>query len=171
MPREFSAGAVIFRRSFEVPSDGMKEDRREGQGNIYYLLLHYESKHWDFAKGHIEKNETDEETVKREVEEETGIKDLEIIPGFKSTIKYFFRQYKEKVSEHDRRRGETPWVFKLVKFYLAQTWTKEVRLSPEHTEYKWLLYKDALKLLTHKNAKNILKKADEFLKARFIESI
>ena len=148
MPREFSAGAVIF--------------RKEGD-NVYYLLLHYESKHWDFAKGHIEKNETDEETVKREVEEETGIKDIRIVPGFKKTIKYFFRQYREKVAEHDRRRGKTPWVFKLVKFYLAQTWTKEVKLSPEHTEYKWLDFKSALKQLTHKNAKDILKKADEYI--------
>lgn len=133
-------------------------------GAPLYLLLHYKSKHWDFAKGHIEENETDEQTVKREVEEETGIKDLRIIPGFKFPIKYFFRQYIDKVSEKDRRKGKTPWVFKLVKFYLAQTWTKEVLLSDEHTEYKWLDFESAIKKLTHRNAKNILRKANEYIK-------
>lgn len=130
---------------------------------MYYLLLHYESKHWDFAKGHIEKDESYEDTVRREVEEETGIKDIRIMPGFKRTIKYAFRQYREKVSERDRRKGMTPWVYKMVKFYLAETHTKEVKLSPEHTEYKWLEFKDALKQLTHKNAKDILKKADSYI--------
>ena len=98
MPKEKSAGAIIFR----------KED-----GNIYYLLLHYPSGHWEFPKGHIEGKETEEETVKREATEETGIKDLVILPGYKKYIKYFFRQYKENVSEEDRRSGKTPWVFKL----------------------------------------------------------
>ena len=63
MKHEKSAGAVVFRKEKEP----------------LYLLLHYEAKHWDFPKGHVEENESDNETVKREVEEETGIKDIEII--------------------------------------------------------------------------------------------
>ena len=65
--QEHSAGAVIFRNE---------------PGKKLYLLLHYESGHWDFAKGHVEKGETIEQTIGRECEEETGIRDLEFIDGF-----------------------------------------------------------------------------------------
>ena len=76
MPREVSAGAIIFRK----------------EGNLnYYLLLHYTSGHWEFPKGHIEKGENEIETVKREIAEETGLKDIKIIDGFKERIKYFFK--------------------------------------------------------------------------------
>lgn len=146
MPKEKSAGAVIF---------------REEGGIRYYLLLHYQSGHWDFPKGHIEEGEKEKATVKREVEEETGIKDIKIIPGFKEWIKYLFRaNYNFKKEDKDK----APWVFKIVVFSLAKTTTKEVRISDEHIGYKWLDYNSALKRLTHKNAKNILEKADKFLK-------
>ncbi len=144
MPKETSAGAVIFRKE---------------NNEIYYLLLHYESGHWDFPKGHIEEGEEEEETVKREVAEETGIEDVEIIKGFKEWIKYTFRQtYGLKEEEK-----KAPWVFKIVTFYLAETKTKEVKISFEHLGYKWLPYEQALEQVTFKKAKEILKKANHYL--------
>lgn len=136
MPFEKSVGGVIFRK--------VRKD-------IYYLLLHYEAGHWDFPKGHIEKGETEIETLLREIKEETGISDLKIIQGFKEYIKYFFKE-----------KGRN--IFKIVIFYLAETKTKEIKLSFEHIGCDWLLYKDALRRLTFKNTKNILKKANQFLK-------
>lgn len=145
MPKEVSAGAVVFR----------KED-----SETYYLLLHYKPGHWDFPKGHIEEGESEEETVKREVEEETGIKDIRIVEGFKEWIKYFFRRtYGFKKEE----KKKAPWVFKIVNFYLAETKTKEVKISFEHVGYKWLPYNEALKQLTFKKAKGILEKANDYL--------
>ena len=82
MPIEKSAGAIIFRKE---------------NNNFFYLLLHYPSsakapkEYWDFPKGHIEKGEDEIKTVKREVEEETGLKDIKIIEGFREWIKYFFK--------------------------------------------------------------------------------
>lgn len=148
MPKEKSAGAIIF--------------RKEGD-KIYYLLLHYPTGHWEFPKGHIEGKETEEETVKREIKEETGIEDLKIIPGFKQYIKYFFRQYKENVSEADRRKGKTPWVFKLVVFFVAKTNEKEVKISHEHKGYAWLPIEEAIKKTTFKNSKDLLKKSNDFI--------
>ena len=148
MPREKSAGAIIY--------------RVEGGVN-YYLLLHYHSGHWEFPKGHIEGKETEEETVVREIAEETGIKTMTILPGFKKYIKYFFRQYKENVSEADRRKGKTPWVFKLVVFFVAQTKEKEVKISKEHLGYVWLPINEAIKKTTFKNSKKLLKEANEFI--------
>ncbi|MEA3344283.1 MAG: NUDIX domain-containing protein [Patescibacteria group bacterium] len=145
MPKETSAGAVIFR----------KEDNQ-----ILYLLLHYEAGHWDLPKGHIEENETEIETAKREVEEETGIKDIEIIDGFKEWIKYSFR---DTYNLEQGSKEEAPFIFKIVTFYLAETKTKEIKISFEHTGYRWLVYEEAMKQLTFKKAREILEKANNFL--------
>jgi len=144
MPVEKSAGAVIF--------------KKEG-GKPLFLLLHYPSstkaqkEYWDLPKGHIEKGEKEEDTVKREVEEETGLKDVKLIEGFKELIKYFFR-------------WEGKNILKFVTFYLAETKEKEVKISREHIAYRWLSYEEALKQLTFKNAKEIIKKANDFLQRK-----
>ena len=135
MKKESSAGAVIFRKNKETK----------------YLLLHYEAGHWDFPKGNIEANEKDEDTIKREVKEETGIKDIKIIKDFKEKLHYFYKLKGKLISKE-------------VVFYLAETKTAKIKLSFEHVGYKWLPFKEALEKLTFKNAKDILKKADEFLK-------
>ena len=142
MPIEKSAGAVIFRK----------------EGNkIYYLLLHYPSnakaprEYWDFPKGHIEKGEKLEDTVKREVKEETGLEDIKFIEGFKETIKYFFK-------------WEGKNILKFVTYYLIETKTKKVKISWEHIGYKWLPCEEAIAKLTFKNAKEILEEANNFLK-------
>lgn len=156
MPREKSAGAIVFRKE-----NGIK----------YYLLLHYPSVkkrggHWEFPKGHVEAGEDDEKTMRREVKEETGIADLKIVPGFKKYIKYFFRQYKENIPglENEKaKKSKTPWIFKLVIFFIAETKTKDVKISPEHTEFIWLPIGDAIKKTTFKNSKKLLKEADDFV--------
>jgi len=144
MPQEISAGVVIFR----------KEKNR-----IKYLLLHYGTKqhpkHWGFVKGHIEAWEDEKETVLRETDEETGLIDLVFIEGFREKLDYFFRRKTEKGTET---------VHKVVVYYLAETKTKEVKISFEHIGYKWLEYKKALEKLTFDNSKEILRKADGFLK-------
>lgn len=126
----------------------------------HYLLLHYPSSHWEFAKGHIEQGEHVEATVKREIEEETGIKEVNIVPGFKEYAKYFFRKsYHLKGAE----KKKAPWVFKLVVFLLAETRTEQVSLSKEHIGFVWLPFHEAMKKVTYKNAKEMLKKAHEFV--------
>ena len=135
MKKERSAGAILFRK----------------EKKPIFLLLHYEAKHWDFPKGNIEKGEKDQDTVKREIKEETGIKDVEIIPDFKEKIQYYFKFKSELIN-------------KTVIFYLAKTKTKQVKLSFEHIGSTWLPYDKAIEKLTFKNAKEILKKANDFLK-------
>jgi 8-oxo-dGTP pyrophosphatase MutT (NUDIX family) len=134
MPSEKSCGAVIFKRD----------------GNRKYLLLHYEGGHWDFVKGHVEKNESETDTVRRETEEEAGIRDLAFIQGYRQPISYYYK-----------RAGKT--VYKEVIFYLVEARTDAVRLSREHVGYDWLPYDKAQYRLTYKNAKETLRKAHEFL--------
>lgn len=135
---EKSAGAVI------------KNDKGK------YLLLRYPKRppralksHWGLVKGRIEKGESEIETVKREAKEETGINDLKIIEGFKEKINYTFTTDKEKV-------------YKTVVFYLAKTKTEDIKLSHEHTDYKWATFEKALQTLTYKESKETLKKAEKF---------
>ena len=41
--------------------------------------------------------------------------------------------------------------------------TKEIIISWEHQDYKWLAYQEALELVTFKNGKELLKKANDFI--------
>jgi len=144
MSVEKSAGAIIFRKK---------------EGKNFYLLLRYPASkksakdYWDFAKGHIEKGEKIEEAIKREAEEETGLKDIKFIEGFKEWIKYLFKF-----------EGEN--IFKIVTFYLAETKNETVKISAEHSGFLWLPYEEAIARLTFNNARGILKKAHNFLELK-----
>lgn len=132
MIREKSAGAIVF--------------KREGE-NIKYLILQRNPKYWDLPKGNIEKGEKEEDTVKREVAEETGLKEIRIIPGFKEKEHYFYRLEGKLVSKD-------------VVFFVAESNTDEVKISKEHEGYEWLSFDDAIKKV---KSKQILEKADKFL--------
>lgn len=139
MPTEKSAGAIIY--------------RKENGSNLYLIL--YRKAHekykelWDFPRGLVEK-EKDKETALREIHEETGISDAKIISGFKETYTIFFR-------------NETGMVRKEIVLFLAETNTKQIRLSEEHDDYKWCTFEEGLNLLTHKNSKDALKKAEKHI--------
>ena len=105
--------------------------------------------HWDFPKGHVDNGETEIETAKRELEEETGIKDIVFFDKFRKSINYTFQR-------GDRKIG------KEVIFFLAKTIETEVNLSHEHVDYEWLDFKSALKRLTYENARSVLKEAIDF---------
>jgi bis(5'-nucleosidyl)-tetraphosphatase len=138
MLREKSCGAVVF-----IKTDGLTK----------YLLLNYEAGHWDFVKGNVETNESEKQTVVRELQEETSITSAQFIDGFREAIAYFYR-----------RQGLT--VQKEVVFFVMESYTDEVQLSFEHIGYAWLDYQHAMDKLTFKNAKDVLRKAHNFLKKK-----
>ena len=136
--QEKSCGAVIY--------------RDEG-GRRLYLLLHYAEGHWDLPKGHVEDGESEEQTARREIFEETGISELEFEPAFRHTVSYWFV-----------RRGEK--VPKEVVFFLAKTPQKEVTLSDEHVGRLWLPFRLAISKITYKNAKEMVEAAEAFLSGK-----
>jgi len=136
--REKSCGAVIYINNQEATR---------------YLLLNYTGGHWDFVKGNVEPNETEKQTVTREMMEETGITQAEFIGDFREQINYFYR-----------RQGQT--INKEVVFYVIESQTEEVTISFEHIGYTWLTYSQAMDKLTFKNAKDVLQKAHDFLQRK-----
>ena len=149
MPVEKSAGAVIFRKA--------------AGGRIEYLLLQRPEKTWCFPKGMIEKGEKLEEAARREAQEETGLKNFDFIGGFKETVKYFFKAKYDYQIKRGLRLGDG--VLKFVTHFLAEAdKNEEVKISFEHTDFAWLEFDEALKILRIGSDKQILKKADEFLR-------
>jgi len=134
MPQVKSCGAVVYKKNTQVK----------------YLLLYYGGGHWDFVKGEVEEGESEEDTARRELEEETGITNARFIGDFREEISYFFRS-----------AGQT--IYKQVVYFLVQVTSSTVKLSYEHAEYTWLGYDEALEKLTFKNARDVLRKAQEFL--------
>jgi bis(5'-nucleosidyl)-tetraphosphatase len=131
MIEETSAGIVLFRREND---------------KILFLLLHYPSGHWDFVKGKMENGETPHETAIRETKEETGITDVTFLDNFEEWIQYNFQFEGELVN-------------KKVVFFLAETKSKDVKISHEHLDYTWMDYVTAMEKTTFDNAKTVLSKS------------
>ncbi|RRQ20985.1 NUDIX domain-containing protein [Thiohalobacter thiocyanaticus] len=117
-----SAGVVVVRKA--------REQR------LYLLLRAYN--YWDFPKGKLEPEETPLAAAIREVEEESGIRDLCFDWG-EAWIET--RPYSRPL--------------KIARYYLARTDTGHIALGvnpelgrPEHHEYRWVTIGQAQRLLT-----------------------
>lgn len=139
MKKEYSAGIIVYRIH---------------NGVIEYLILRYGSGHWDFAKGHLEENETKEQAAHRELKEETNL-DAILDEGFEEAIDYYFRDPKTK---------ET--INKTVYFYVGRALPGTVVLSAEHSGFLWLPFGKSIEQLTFKNAQNLLMLANEFIERK-----
>jgi 8-oxo-dGTP pyrophosphatase MutT (NUDIX family) len=137
---ERSAGAVVFR----------SED-----GNRYYLLL-INAGRLDLPKGQIEQGEDEMAAAMRETKEETGL-ELTFISGFRKVIEYYYA----------RPGGER--VHKIVTFFLAESKTKEVKVSSEHQGYVWLSFEEAIKKASYRSTKVLLTSAENFIKRNLIQ--
>jgi len=140
MISETARGAIVFR----------KKDM-----SVEYLLLKYRrygQNHWDFVKGAPEGKESLEETVKREVEEETGILKVIICEGFIEKRSY----------NYEKNNGTK--VKKDVTLLLTKVGRDEkIKLSEEHSHYKWASIEECKKILEFKDQKEILEKANKFI--------
>jgi bis(5'-nucleosidyl)-tetraphosphatase len=114
------------------------------------LHYHFKGDYWDFTRGKLEGNETEGQTARREIKEETGITDIKFLGGFRQTTTWFYRW-----------KGRN--IFKEAVYFLAETKEKKIKISEEHLEYLWLEYKEAMDTLTFDNTKKILKAANDFL--------
>ncbi|WP_461613933.1 bis(5'-nucleosyl)-tetraphosphatase [Clostridium sp. Marseille-QA1073] len=133
MKFEKSCGAVVYKKTDE---------------NLEFLAVKSKlSNRWGFAKGHVEFEETEKETAKREVLEEAGI-NINIHDGFRMKIDY-------NINENIKKE---------IIFFLAELSEEPATINyKEIHEYKWDNFENMLNLLTYNNQKEILKEAYNFL--------
>lgn len=131
MKKEKSCGIIVF-----------NEDK--------ILLVHHNKGHWGLPKGHVEENETEEETAIRETKEETNV-DASIIPGFREVITY----------------SPKPNTIKDVVFFIGKPITSELEPQEiEVSEVKFVPIEKVVEIITHVDEQEVVKKALEFYKSR-----
>ena len=106
---------------------------------------------YGFPKGHVEGGETEYETAKRELKEETGV-EAEIIDGFRRQIEY-------------KLPGKTDVIKQSVYFIGKCTAFQITPQASEVSEAVFVPLSTALELLTFESTREILKEADTYLSA------
>ena len=135
MTIEVTSGAVVYRKN---------------NGEIEYLLLESQNKghFWGFPKGHVEGNETLEETAIREIREETQL----VLP-----IDTSFHVYTEYDLPNGNRKQRTLYTADL-------TQNEDIHLQAEEIKNcGWFNYKDARERLTYDNLKELLDQVNDHL--------
>jgi len=123
---------------------------------IKYLVLkrklHWNG--WEFVKGGVEKEESLEGAVKREIFEETGQ-----VPVNIDKHNFFGRyKYNKKLSDRNYFIGQSFTLFS------AELSEEKVKIDErEHSTYLWLPFSEAFKKLTFKNQKKSLQIVNNYL--------
>ncbi|WP_049944868.1 GNAT family N-acetyltransferase [Butyrivibrio sp. AD3002] len=120
-------------------------------GVIKYLLVEEMSGSHSFPKGHMEEGETEIETALREIKEETNLK-VELDTEFRASEQYTL--------------SEKPGVTKQVVYFLAKykDSSPSITRPDEVKALKILKLEDAINTIEYDNKKEMLKKADSYLK-------
>lgn len=115
------------------------------------LLIHELGGYWGFPKGHSEPGETNIETAMRELCEETGVDECDIIDDFSHTKKYSFNKNDQQIEKE-------------VVFYLGiVNEEKEILQNNEVQEAKWLSFEDASEKIPQKEDQQMLKEVQDYL--------
>ncbi|MFX0185621.1 MAG: bis(5'-nucleosyl)-tetraphosphatase [Candidatus Hodarchaeota archaeon] len=126
-------------------------DKSKNENPLYLLVQHNGPfKYWAFPKGRQKEGESYKETAIREIREETGQSKFKIIKRLISDSIYF------------PKRGKKTIVKKVV-FYLVRFYSKNIKLSPEHTNCQWVTYENALSLLTFEDYQRVLRESHEII--------
>jgi ADP-ribose pyrophosphatase YjhB (NUDIX family) len=124
--RETTSGGIIFRRN--------------KQNNQLEILLIQDAKNrWTIPKGHVEEGEEPKDTAKREIQEETGLKEMRVMNWLgKVNFRY--------------RRGHT-LVLMTMHIYLVQGQGNTNDLSGEDwlNDIKWLPAQEAMDKIAYED--------------------
>ncbi len=133
MNYEKSCGAIVYRKH---------------HGNTEILLVrHLKSGHWSFPKGHMEAGETEEDTARREIKEETGL-DVLLDTGFRETVNYSPKKNTKKTGV----------------YFVGMVASHElIPQQDEISELRWLEIEQAGNVLTYDNDKLLANKAKSFI--------
>ena len=119
----------------------------EQGGERKYLLIKNDSGHIGFPKGHIELNETEEETAVREVFEETG---------FEITLNKNIRSQYQFITRENTQKNCV--------YFLAHYDYAPAKIQESEISQSWLVpYNEAILLLNFVQDQEILEKAEKIL--------
>lgn len=124
--REPTAGGIIFRR-------------REPGGEIEILLIQDAKDRWTIPKGHIEPGETAQQTARREIGEEVGLFDIELL-GWLGKI-------------HFRYRRLDKLVLMTTQIYLVRAGKDADNIKEEEwmNDVRWFPFQEALDLIEYED--------------------
>jgi 8-oxo-dGTP pyrophosphatase MutT (NUDIX family) len=137
--RETSAGGVVFRRGPD--------------GDPRFLLIRDSYRNWGFPKGHLEVGEPPADAARREVSEETGLRDL-LLHGPIRVIDWYFRF-----------RGKT--IHKFCHFFLFESKRGEPVPQTDEgiTDCAWHPPDEAQRTISYDNARAVLEQATDMVRA------
>ena len=135
--KQFAAGGVVVRKT---------------EGGIEALLIKDGYGHWTWPKGHMEEGEKPWETALREISEETGLKDVEIIEEI-GKQQYYFTLKGTKI-------------FKTVFIFLVEaSGDEKLKIQTEEiSDARWFSPDGALETIEYKGSRDILKKGIKLFK-------
>lgn len=134
MVNEISCGAVVFTRI---------------NNQIKYLIIRGLTGTYGFPKGHVEKDETEEQTALREVFEEVGL-NVTLIDGFRTEVEYPLWKRDDAL--------------KKVVYFLGEYSNQRFVYQKEELSDAFLVdYDTAMGLFQFENNKRILTEANDFL--------
>ncbi len=142
MNKEFSAGAVVF--------------KKEASDLLFLVIYSNRNNTWGFPKGHLEQGETEKQAAAREIKEEIGVEGLKFIKGFSEKVMY------RTISKIPPFKGRE--IEKYVTYFLCEVESQDIVTDGvEITDYKFLALDEAEELIRFGNLKNILRRAYDFL--------
>jgi 8-oxo-dGTP diphosphatase len=110
----------------------------DAEGRV--LVVSQRGTSWSLPKGHIDRGESALAAAKREIYEESGIRDLKLIRGLGT-----YERYKIGVDGGDDRSE-----LKAITMFLFRTSEKVLRpMDPDNPEARWVERSKVAPLLTH----------------------
>jgi ADP-ribose pyrophosphatase YjhB (NUDIX family) len=124
---------------------GVKALITNSEGKILLLNsgdwhLKHQAQHWDIPGGRIQEGHTVLKTLLREIEEETGIKEVKEPVFFTAAVSNF-----KDIPIDGHKVGLLLMVYRVKVSKISK-----IRLSHEHSEYEWVNKEEAAKRLAYK---------------------
>lgn len=123
--REPTAGGIVFRRN--------------QKGDVEILLIQDHKDRWTIPKGHIEEGETAQEAARREIGEEAGLHDIDML-GWLGKIHFRYRRIDKLVL-----------ITQQVYLMRVKTDGNEIQKEEWMNGIKWFSFNEALDLIEYED--------------------